>query len=476
MSQLLIVDDEPSVVYSLRKCLETEDLTVTSATTGRQGLELIATEAPDVLIVDVRLPDMSGLDVIEKVRELDPRLPVIVITAHAETDTAIEATKRGAFEYLLKPLNLNQLRDQVTRALALSRQRHVPAVFGETDLPDDRVDLIVGRSPAMQDVYKAIGRVASQDVNVLILGESGTGKELVARAIFHHSQRSHAPFLTINCAAIPESLLESEFFGHERGAFTGADRRRIGKFEQADGGTLFLDEIGDMSPSTQAKVLRLLQDQQFERLGGNEVIHTNVRLLAATNQDLETLVEQGRFRRDLYYRLKVFTITLPPLRERGDDLRLLVEHFVRRFGREMQKDVRSVSEEVTGLLRQRAWPGNVRELQGLIKHALVACSGDVLLPEHLPRESADSVPAPRSSATGSLDLNALIERLLREGQSDVYQHVHLAVDRLLLAQVLAACRGNQGRASEVLGIARNTLKARLRTLGLIRDELSQTMD
>ena len=319
MPTLLVVDDEPNVLYSLKKSFHSNDVTVLTAPTAAQGLELVRRQRPDAVILDVRLGDMSGLEAFDRIRQIDPRLPVIIITAFAATETAIEAMKRGAFEYLLKPLDFHQLREVVQRALELSRFRHVPAILDDAPA-DDTADRIVGRSPAMQEIYKAIGRVASRDVTVLITGESGTGKELIARALFHHSGRVAAPFLAINCAAIPETLLESELFGHDRGAFTGAERRRIGKFEQADHGTLFLDEIGDMSAATQAKLLRVLQEQSFERLGANETIRTDVQIIAATNKDLAAEVAAGRFRADLFYRLNDFQIHIPPLRERREDI------------------------------------------------------------------------------------------------------------------------------------------------------------
>jgi two-component system nitrogen regulation response regulator GlnG len=332
MPTLLVVDDEPNVLYSLAKGLRSDTLDVETAGTARQGIDLVRQRRPDAVILDVRLADMSGLEAFDHIRAIDPHLPVVVITAHATTETAIEATKRGAFDYLLKPVDFHQLQEVVARAVELSRLRHVPAVFAEDDAADEEtVVRIVGRCAAMQEVYKAIGRVAPLDVPVLIRGESGTGKELVARALYHHSRRNDKPFLAINCAAIPETLLESELFGYERGAFTGADRRRIGKFEQADGGTIFLDEIGDMTSATQPRVLRLLQEQQFERLGGNDTIQTDVRIIAATNQDLDAMVATGRFRRDLYYRLKVITIALPPLRDRRQDIPILTEHFLKRL-------------------------------------------------------------------------------------------------------------------------------------------------
>jgi two-component system nitrogen regulation response regulator GlnG len=320
----------------------------------------------------------------------------------------------------------------------------------------------------MQDVYKAIGRVAPLDVPVLILGESGTGKELVARALYQHSSRSQKTFLAINCAAIPETLLESELFGHERGAFTGADRRRIGKFEQADHGTIFLDEIGDMSSTTQPKVLRLLQEQRFERLGGNETIQTDVRIVAASNQNLEELVAAGRLRQDLYYRLKVFTIHLPPLRERLDDLPLLVEHFIKVLNRGLGKQVRSASPETLSVLAKHVWPGNIRELQSAIKYALVQVTGEVITPDCLPEgmRAPAARPSPTEVEAGSLDVGRLVESLLRAGEEDIHRKVSTAVERVVIDTVLRHVKGNQVQASELLGISRTTLRAKLRSLGM----------
>jgi nitrogen regulation protein NR(I) len=475
MSTLLIVDDEPNVLYSLQKRLRSDSLNVITATTAKQGMEMVARHDPDAVLLDVRLPDMSGLDAFDEIRERDPRLPVVIITAHATTETAIEAMKRGAFEYLLKPLDLPELRKVVARALDLSRLSRVPAVFGEEAGADASVDRIVGLSAPMQAVYKNIGRVAAQDVNVLILGESGTGKELVARAIYFHSRRSKRPFLAINCAAIPESLLESELFGHERGAFTGADRRRIGKFEQANRGTIFLDEIGDMSLATQAKVLRLVQDGRFERVGGNETIHSDVRIIAATNQNLEELVASGRFREDLYYRLKVFAIHLPPLRARMDDMPILVEHFAKLSSRELRKPIRSVPADTMELLKAYDWPGNVRELQSAIKYAFVQATGDVLaphwLPENVRRGRAGGVPPGHVRApSGSLNIAEIARRLAKSGSRDIYRHVHAEVDRILLDEVLLHADGNQVLASQMLGISRTTLRSKLSALGGIPDD------
>jgi DNA-binding NtrC family response regulator len=316
-------------------------------------------------------------------------------------------------------------------------------------------------------VYKAIGRVAAQDVPVLITGESGTGKELVARAIYQHGSRAKAPFLALNCAAIPEQLLESELFGHERGAFTGADRRRIGKFEQVSGGTLFLDEVGDMPLALQSKMLRVLQDQQFERVGGNETVRTNVRIIAATHRDLKAWTTEGKFRPDLYYRLGVFTIHLPALRERGDDLSMLVQHYLRRSSRELGREVREVAPEVMDRLRAWPWPGNIRELQSVLKQALLQASGPILLPAFLPELSGGpgEFSAPSSvGASGGLD--AFIQQRLGPDVRDLYAETHAHVDRLLLTRVLEFTQGNQHQAAQLLGIARQTLRLKLRDLGL----------
>jgi nitrogen regulation protein NR(I) len=457
MYDLLVIDDEPNVLYSLERGLRSQTLGVRTARSGEQGLRQVRECRPDAVILDVRLPDGSGLDVFSQIRAVESRLPVIIITAFAATETAIEAMKRGAFEYLLKPVDLHQLREQITRALELRRMSRVPALLhGEEG--DPAADQIVGQSPAMQEVYKAIGRVAGQPVNVLLVGESGTGKELVARAIYQHSGRADRPFLAINCAAIPEGLLESELFGHERGAFTGADRRRVGKFEQADGGTLFLDEIGDMALSVQAKVLRLIQEQRFERVGGAETIATDVRVIAATNQDLPARVESGQFRRDLLYRLNGYTINLPPLRERREDVRLLAEHYARLASKALGKAVQAVTPEALELLERHDWPGNVRELQNVVRFAVIHSTGEALTPACLPAAFRGEAAAASGDA---LDVVALTRELLTRGKADIYRAVMQEVDRVVLAEALRHTGGNQVQASELLGISRTTLRAKL---------------
>ncbi len=469
MPRLLVIDDEPNIVFSIKECLGSDTLEVISAGSAREGLALVARAQPDAVILDVRLPDMSGLDAYDAIAKIDSRLPVIVITAFASTETAIEAMRRGAFEYLVKPVELDQLAAVVDKAIEISRLNRVPALI-EDDAADLAADRIVGQSPVMQEVYKAIGRVAPTDSTVLILGESGAGKELVARAIYHYSRRSKQPFLAINCAALPEALLESELFGHEAGAFTGAHHRRIGKFEQAHGGTILLDEIGDMTLAAQAKVLRLLQDQVFQRLGGSESISTNVRLLAATNHDLSALIAAGKFREDLFYRLNSFTIRVPALRERADDIPLLVNHFIKRFNREMNRSVRAITDEAMRVCQSYDWRGNIRELEGAIRHAMVNSAGDVITPDSLPsrcggHETAAG-PATHSPAEET-DLLALVRQLLAEGHNDVYQQVLTHVDRVVLGEVLRQVDGKQMKACRRLGIARMTLRSKLRACGLL---------
>jgi nitrogen regulation protein NR(I) len=471
MPTLLVVDDERNVLYALEKGLRADGLRILTAQTGKAGIEVARRENPDAVLLDVRLPDLSGLEVIKELRRADPKLPVIVMTTHGTAETAIEAMQRGAFDYLLKPWDLDELTAVVGKALEAGRLAHVRTVIQPETEPDERVDHVIGRSQPMQAIFKEVGRIAAQDVTVLILGESGTGKELIARAIYDHSRRSDQAFLAINCAAIPETLLESELFGHEKGAFTGADRVRVGKFEQAHRGTLFLDEIGDAAPATQAKILRVLQDGKFERVGGNQTIEVDVRILAATSRNLEQAIERKEFRPDLFFRLNTFTLTLPPLRDRPSDIPLLAEHFLKRFRRELGVDVRGIAPDALQALQKHAWPGNVRELESAIKFALVHTSGEIVTPESLPASVlGDSREAPARSVAGRPnelgDVRHLVQDLLSQGAADLNSEVHAAVDRILLQEVLASVGGHQARAAEILGLSRNTLRTRLQELGL----------
>ena len=452
MAHLLLIDDDPALIpKQMRQAFPAPDHRVEVARTGAEGLERVRAEPPDVILLDLRLPDQSGLEVSQQIRRIDARIPIIFITIAKSADAAIEAMQQGAYDYLFKPLDLRQLQHVVGEALEVARRMHEPAVMSETAPDPDMDGAIIGACPAMREVYKAIGRVAGQAVPVLITGESGTGKDLVARAIYQHGPRARAPFLAINCAAIPETLLESELFGHEKGAFTGADRRRIGKFEQCNGGTIFLDEIGDMPQALQAKILRLVQDQTFERVGGNETVRTDVRLIAATHRDLKAWSAEGKFRPDLYYRLSVFTIHLPPLRERGDDLLLLVQLYLRRFSHDLGREVHEVAPDALERLRGYSWPGNIRELQSVLKQALLKAPGAVLLAAFLPADlGPDALGGQRGRAgdarasgrhAGRMECEAIQQSLIQTG-------------------------GNRQRTAELLGISTRTLLRKIQKYGL----------
>lgn len=474
MTNVLIVDDEPAVVSLVTRVLEkTGQYQIQAADSARSARLQLEDGAIDVAIFDVLLPDESGLKLLAAVQQMDARLPVILITGGGTAGTAIEAMKAGAFDYITKPLNVAQLREVVARAAEVRRLMTSPVGVAHSveEAQEQAGDPMVGRSAAMTEVYKSIGRVAPRNVTVLIRGESGTGKELVARSIYQHSARSHQPFLAVNCAAIPESLLESELFGHEKGSFTGADRRRIGKFEQCHGGTLFLDEIGDMPLALQGKILRLIQDQRFERVGGNETIQTDVRILTATHRDLESMSNEGRFRPDLYYRLNVYEIRLPPLRERMEDLPILIGHFLRKASRELGQDVNQLSPAAMQALQSYAWPGNIRELQSTLNKAVLNSSGPVLLAQFLPREirpapEVSSVAGETPPAEVSSDWDRFVDDRLDAGTDSLYDESIERLERWLIARVLRRTGGNQLQAAARLGITRTTLRSKLSRLGL----------
>ena len=384
MSKLLLIDDEADVQYSFRRIFDSPDIELTTASSGEEGLKLIPKMKPDLVLMDVRMGGLNGLETLRRIRHIDSKLLVILMTAYGTTQTAIEAMKLGAYDYLLKPFDVPKLKDIVGNALKAARDMKQVVSYQPLLESEDYELGIVGRSEPMQQVFKLIGQVAASDATAMITGESGTGKELVARAIYHHSNRSQQPFLAVNCAAIPEQLLESELFGHERGAFTGATMQRIGKFEQCNRGTIFLDEIGDMTPATQTKILRVLQSGTFERVGGNLPIQVEVRIIAATNKPLEEAVAARQFREDLFYRLNVVRIHIPPLRERREDVRLLVNYFLKKFARDQNTPPRSISTGVIKALEQYHWPGNVRELENVIRRALVMAKGDAILLSNLP--------------------------------------------------------------------------------------------
>lgn len=465
MATLLVIDDDRSVLHMVSHAFKDSSVTVLTAVEVTEALDVVR-RGVDLVLLDIMLPEISGLEAARKFHALDPKLPVVFITASGTSETAIEAMKLGAYDYLVKPLDLVKLRELVQRTLEIRRMMKVPVELPREELPREG-DQIIGRCSAMQEVFKSIGRVAPQNVTVLIQGKSGTGKELVARAIYHHSERANKPFLAVNCAAIPDTLLESELFGHERGSFTDAHSRRIGKFEQCSGGTIFLDEVGDMSPLVQGKVLRLLQEQRFERVGGTETIKTDVRIIAATNRDLKTMSAEGKFREDLYYRLNGYTIRIPSLRERGDDILLLLNHCLQRSSREMGKEVYSFSPEALDLLVHYSWPGNVRELEAVVRQSVLQTSGSVILPEFLPESIHADVNQPilvDPTANPTSDLEAFMDAHLRNGSHDIHIDATAMMERYVITRVLRHTEGNQSQAAKILGITRGTLRNKIRTL------------
>ncbi|HSY73852.1 MAG TPA: sigma-54 dependent transcriptional regulator, partial [Dongiaceae bacterium] len=385
-NKLLLIDDEEDVRYSFQRIFDSPEIEMATASSGEEGIKVIPKFKPDLVLMDVRMGGMNGLETLRKIRAANPKLLVILMTAYGTTQTAIEAMKLGAYDYLLKPFDAVKIKELVGNALKAARDMKQVVSYQPLLESEDYEQGIVGRSSSMQQVFKLIGQVAVSNATALITGESGTGKELVARAIYHHSERSTQPFLAVNCAAIPEQLLESELFGHEKGSFTGATNQRVGKFEQCNKGTIFLDEIGDMTPATQTKILRVLQSGTFERVGGNQPIQVDVRVIAATNKPLEAAVAAKQFREDLFYRLNVVRIPIPPLRERPDDIPLLVNYFLEKNARELKRPPKSVAASVIKTLEKYHWPGNVRELENAIRRAHVMAKSDAILLGDLPPE------------------------------------------------------------------------------------------
>ena len=467
MTTILIIDDDDQLRKSFHKLLSEEGYTAEAAASGEAGLEMIQSLSPDLVIVDIRLPGMNGLETFEAIHVIEPKLPVIIMTAYGTTETAIEATKMGAFDYILKPFEIPAMLAIINQALEAGRFMRTPVQM-DVSSEEASKEAIVGRSKPMQDVYKAIGRVSTADATVLIRGESGTGKELVARAIYQHSLRAEKPFLVINCVAIPENLLESELFGYEKGAFTGAAHRRVGKIEQANGGTVFLDEIGDMPFSIQAKLLRLLQEKSIERLGGREIIPVDVRILAATNRDLESALVQGRFREDLYYRLKVVTISLPPLRERQDDIPLLTNFFISRHASELDMVNPGITRDAVTTLTGNQWPGNVRELSNTIQKALFFSRGAPIQAEDVAQalnaEEITSEPDPQ--ATEDVIRRWIRSAMTSEGGGHTFEKIMDRFAGLLIGEALNSTAGNRSRAAKLLGLSRPTLHSKIEKYGL----------
>ena len=473
MHRILVADDEESMRWVLSKALRKKGYSVDLAADGNQALRQVREQSYDLAIVDIKMPGMSGLELLDKAREIRPDLLVVVMTAEASMKNAVEAMKRGAYDYITKPFDLevvDAIIEKVSRARDVSNQ--VSLLKQELK---DRYQVeknIIGNSATMQEVYKTIGKVAGSDITVLIQGESGTGKELIARAIHFNSSRLGKPFVAINCAAIPKDLLESELFGSERGAFTGATERKIGKFEQANNGTIFLDEIGDMPLDLQAKILRVLQEQEITRIGGTQNISVDVRVVAATNQELQERVRNREFREDLYYRLNVVPINLAPLRERSEDIPALVEYFLERACAELEVPTKQCASESLGLLCNYAWPGNVRELENTIKRAVIL-SGDPILTtadfSGLTNRQETIHAAPQEQSLESLvemKLRSSMNGIEKLDKGDIYDRVLEQVERPLIRFTLEKTRGNQVRAADILGINRNTLRKKISELGI----------
>jgi nitrogen regulation protein NR(I) len=462
-AKILLVDDDAGITDTLARVLADEGYDVAMEKRGDDGLARASAEVFNAVVTDLKLPGLSGLELVRQLHAARPRLPIILITAFGTTQTAIEATKFGAYDYLLKPFDIPQLLDLIRRAVDSNRLMSEPVTLGE---PGAARDAIVGRSAAMQAIYKEIGRIAARPVNVLIRGETGTGKELIARAIYQHSDRANAPFVAINCAAIPETLLESELFGHERGAFTGATAQRIGRFEQANHGTIFLDEIGDITLGTQVKLLRVLQEKTLQRLGGQETIPVDVRVLAATHHDLEAAIRQKLFREDLYYRLNVVGISLPALRQRREDIPELVRYFLAKYGAELGNASPSIHAEAMEFLQSHSWPGNVRELENVIRKALLFAQDYTINADHV-RTALSKDAGADDAANGTL--GELIDGLLAAAQrgetADVHAQVLAGAERELFRRAIALTDGNQAKAARWLGVSRITMKAKLVQFG-----------
>ncbi len=467
MSKILVVDDESGVRSAFKDMLVELGHEVMTASTGEAGLSLVRSDPPHVVITDLSMPGMGGLEAFRQIRAIDPKLPVIIMTGRGTMDTAIEATKLGAFDYQLKPFEPEAMLAAIERALESVRLMQRGVVLNP-EAAASAADAIIGDSTVMQEVFKAIGRVAPTDATVLIRGESGTGKELVARAIYQHSLRAAAALLVVNCVAIPETLLESELFGYERGAFTGAHSRKIGKFEQAHGGTVFLDEIGDIPPSVQAKLLRVLQQRTLQRVGGNETIQVDVRILAATNRPLERAIADGVFREDLYHRLNVVSVQIPPLGERRSDIPKLVEYFLDRYSIELKIDKPVISDEALDAICNSDWPGNVRQLEHCIYRVLIFTRGYPIQVGDVHRaRDADQADQQPMSQSMEESLRGLVSRYL-DTHIGARAHEELVdqLDRLLIEEALRRTNGNQTHAAQLLGLSRPTLHAKIQRHGI----------
>ena len=453
-AKILVVDDEKLIRWSLKQNLEKENYEVFTASTGEEAMDLFNQELPDLILQDIKLPGMSGMEILEHVKRLREESLVIMMTAYGDIQTSVKAMKLGAYDFVEKPFDFEKLKLTVGKALETVNLKKEVHIFRSQQHAQYGLSNIVGRTPAMQGIFKMVQKISRSDATtVLLQGESGTGKDLVAKAIHYESSRAGNPYLEVNCTSLPETLIESELFGHEKGAYTDAKTKKDGLFELADGGTVLLDEIGDMPLDTQAKLLKVIENKTFKRVGGVKDVVVDVRIIAATNKDLKSASENGTFRGDLYYRLKVFPIFLPPLRERREDIPLLIQHFISFFNREFKKKVRGVSEEALEMMMRYSWSGNVRELKNVIERAVILESCDSILPEHLPLEITmpAEMPQPSSDAVQFLPQGVTLTE----------------VERTLIQQALAKSGGNQVHAAKLLGMSRDTLRYRMKKFGLL---------
>jgi len=472
MHNICLIEDDQEIAKNISQFFN-RDYQFHAFTEGAKALASIPQIKPDLVLLDVNLPDLSGLEVLKKIKEQNNKLPVIILTGYISTQTAIEAMKEGAYEFITKPFTLEKLSGEIKKAL--SDHGAPPSNYSKTVDTAVEADEIIGKSPEVVEIAKLIGQLAKTDTPILILGESGTGKELVAKAIYHNSNRRDKPFISINCSSLPEVVLESELFGHEKGASASAYSRKIGKFEQAQGGTIFLDEIADTSISIQNRILKILNEQEFERNGGEESIKADVRIIASSSKSLVDLIKEGKFRVDLFYRLKVVSIYLPPLRERKTDIPLLAGYFLKRYTKINQKEIKSISRDAVELLVKYPWPGNVRELENNIHTAVVMAKGEILLPEHFPifADTKDKVSFDYEKVQNDYYkifaevLEPIFARVVNNSQGFIYEHLLAALEKAVLEKILKHNKGNQLKSSKMMGLSRNTLRDRMAKYNLM---------
>lgn len=449
--KILIADDEKNMIWAMKKALKNENYKIITASNGVEAVEKVKINDPDLVLLDLRMPQKDGMEALREIKEWNTNIPVIMITAHGTMESAIEAMKSGALDYISKPFDIEELKIQIRKALDIGDMKE-QIEFLTKELKDKTGKVIIGNSKKMKEVLEIVNRVAKSNATILVTGESGTGKELIANAIHYNSDRENKPYVRVNCGAIPESLLESELFGHEKGAFTGAVNRKPGRFERADGGTIFLDEVGELSTATQVKLLRVLQEKEIERVGGTEVIKVDVRVIAATNRDLKKMVEEGSFRDDLYYRLNVIPIELPPLRERKEDIPALIEYFIHKYCREMGREKIGISEDALERIVQYSWKGNIRELENVVERLVILSQGNMIYKEDLPKE----ILIQNDEASEFI--------LPKEG-------INLEeVEKSLIQQALKKTDYNQTKAAKLLGITRHTLIYRMEKYDIKENE------